>query len=198
VLSITVNSVPTLDRDSGQPTIRTRQWPWPHDPRTCGGPHVNRSWILDSRSKELEASSVSYKVHQHRDGAYVHALCFNQNRSADLMATYYAQRASAGLIIARHPRWSLHFTPTSASWLNAVEGFFAKLTKRRLKRRSVLLDCRTSDRDQPLPRRGQPEPAAIPMDEGPRQKYRRREKRAQSVRFYPPEIPAPQTVNGRQ
>ena len=27
-----------------------------------------------------------------------------------------------------------HFTPTSASWLNAVEGFFAKLTKRRLKR----------------------------------------------------------------
>jgi transposase len=50
------------------------------------------------------------------------------------MATYYAQRASAGLIIARHPRWSLHLTPTSASWLNAVEGFFAKLTKRRLKR----------------------------------------------------------------
>jgi transposase len=36
--------------------------------------------------------------------------------------------------LARHPRWSLHFTPTSASWLNAVEGFFAKLTKRRLKR----------------------------------------------------------------
>jgi hypothetical protein len=28
----------------------------------------------------------------------------------------------------------LHFTPTSASWLNAVEGFFAKLTRRRLKR----------------------------------------------------------------
>jgi transposase len=27
-----------------------------------------------------------------------------------------------------------HFTPTSASWLNAVEGFFAKLTRRRLKR----------------------------------------------------------------
>jgi len=27
-----------------------------------------------------------------------------------------------------------HYTPKSASWLNAVEGFFAKLTKRRLKR----------------------------------------------------------------
>jgi transposase len=36
--------------------------------------------------------------------------------------------------LARHARWTFHFTPTSASWLNAVEGFFAKLTKRRLKR----------------------------------------------------------------
>ena len=36
--------------------------------------------------------------------------------------------------LKRHPRWTLHFTPTSASWLNAVEGFFAKLTGRRLKR----------------------------------------------------------------
>jgi len=36
--------------------------------------------------------------------------------------------------LARHPRWTFHFTPTSGSWLNAVEGFFAKLTKRCLKR----------------------------------------------------------------
>jgi hypothetical protein len=36
--------------------------------------------------------------------------------------------------LARHPRWVFHFIPTSASWLNAVEGFFAILTKRRLKR----------------------------------------------------------------
>jgi transposase len=36
--------------------------------------------------------------------------------------------------LARHPRVVFHFTPTSCSWLNAVEGFFAKLTKRRLKR----------------------------------------------------------------
>lgn len=33
----------------------------------------------------------------------------------------------------RHPRGAFHFKPTSSSWLNAVEGFFAKLTKRRLK-----------------------------------------------------------------
>ena len=34
----------------------------------------------------------------------------------------------------RHERFVFHFTPTSASWLNAVEGFFAKLSRRRLKR----------------------------------------------------------------
>ena len=32
------------------------------------------------------------------------------------------------------PRWQLHFTPTSASWLNMVEGWFALLTRRRLQR----------------------------------------------------------------
>jgi transposase len=34
----------------------------------------------------------------------------------------------------RHQRFTFHFTPTSCSWLNAIEGFFATLTKRRLKR----------------------------------------------------------------
>jgi transposase len=38
--------------------------------------------------------------------------------------------------LERHPRWTFHFTPTSCSWLNAVEGFFATLTKRRLRRGS--------------------------------------------------------------
>ena len=35
--------------------------------------------------------------------------------------------------LERHPRWTFHFIPTSSSWLNAVEGFLAKLTRRRLK-----------------------------------------------------------------
>lgn len=34
----------------------------------------------------------------------------------------------------RRARWHLHFTPTSSSWLNLVEGWFAQLTERRLKR----------------------------------------------------------------
>ena len=36
--------------------------------------------------------------------------------------------------LTQHPRWIFHFTPTSCSWLNAVETVFAKLAKRRLKR----------------------------------------------------------------
>ncbi len=36
----------------------------------------------------------------------------------------------------RHPRFTFHFTPTSASWLNAAEGF--KLTKRRFVFRSIV------------------------------------------------------------
>ena len=35
---------------------------------------------------------------------------------------------------AAHPRWTFHFTPTSCSWLNAVEGFFSRLTRQSLKR----------------------------------------------------------------
>jgi transposase len=50
----------------------------------------------------------------------------------DNYATHKHPKVRAWL--ARHPRWTFHFTPTSASWLNAVEGFFAKLTNRRLKR----------------------------------------------------------------
>jgi transposase len=36
--------------------------------------------------------------------------------------------------LADHSRWTFHFTPTSCSWLNAVEGFFSKLTRQSLKR----------------------------------------------------------------
>jgi len=48
----------------------------------------------------------------------------------DNYATHKHERVRAWL--NRHPRWTFHFTPTSSSWLNAVEGFFAILTRRRL------------------------------------------------------------------
>ncbi len=35
---------------------------------------------------------------------------------------------------AKRPRWHIHFTPTSASWINQVERFFALLTEKQLRR----------------------------------------------------------------
>ncbi len=36
--------------------------------------------------------------------------------------------------LTRHPNWTFHFTPTGASWLNAVETIFSKLTRQRIRR----------------------------------------------------------------
>jgi transposase len=36
--------------------------------------------------------------------------------------------------LARHPRFHVHFTPTSSSWLNLVERWFAEITRQRIRR----------------------------------------------------------------
>jgi transposase len=36
--------------------------------------------------------------------------------------------------LAKHPRFHLHFTPTSSSWVNMVEGFFSQLTTKAIRR----------------------------------------------------------------
>ena len=36
--------------------------------------------------------------------------------------------------LAQRPHWHLHFTPTSASWLNLVERFFGEITQKRIRR----------------------------------------------------------------
>jgi len=59
------------------------------------------------------------------DGKAVHVILDNY-------ATHKHPKVRAWL--DRHARFTFHFTPTSASWLNAVEGFFAILARRRLKR----------------------------------------------------------------
>ena len=81
----------------------------------------------------------------------------------------------------RHPRFTFHFTPKSASWLNAVEGFFAKLTRRQTEARCLPLDRRPAGRHQPLPSRDQRCAQALPMDRRPRQDHRSRKTRAPSV-----------------
>jgi hypothetical protein len=36
--------------------------------------------------------------------------------------------------LSRHPRWTFHFTPTSAFWLNAVENVLSKLSRQCIRR----------------------------------------------------------------
>jgi transposase len=52
----------------------------------------------------------------------------------DNYGTYKHPRVQAWL--RRHPRFHLHFTPTSSSWLNLIERWFRELTTKRLRRGS--------------------------------------------------------------
>lgn len=53
---------------------------------------------------------------------------------ADNYATHKHPRVKRWL--ARHPRFHMHFTPTSSSWLNVIERFFRDLSEKRLRRGS--------------------------------------------------------------
>lgn len=44
--------------------------------------------------------------------------------------------------LARRPHWHVHFTPTSASWINQIERWFAELTRKQLQRG---VDCSTAE-----------------------------------------------------
>lgn len=50
----------------------------------------------------------------------------------DNYATHKAPVVKAWLL--KRPHWHVHFTPTSASWMNQVERFFALLTERQIRR----------------------------------------------------------------
>jgi transposase len=58
------------------------------------------------------------------------------HRDLDLIADNYQthKHPQVRRWLARHPRFHMHFTPTSASWLNLVERLFAELTNKRLHR----------------------------------------------------------------
>jgi transposase len=52
----------------------------------------------------------------------------------DNLSAHKAPEVAAWLAHPKRARWHLHFTPTSSSWLNLVEGWFHLLTERRLRR----------------------------------------------------------------
>ena len=86
--------------------------------RKCGG----ALRIISSRPRSRWLKAVERAVPA---GKVVHAIVDN-----------YAAHKQPNVLkwIADHPRWTFHFTPTSASWLNAVEGFFSAITRRQIRR----------------------------------------------------------------
>ena len=60
------------------------------------------------------------------------------DQEVHLVMDNYGTHKTPALVrwFARHPRFHIHFTPTSASWLNQVERWFAELTDQRIRRGS--------------------------------------------------------------
>ena len=63
--------------------------------------------------------------------------------------------------LLRHPRFTLHFTPTYSSWLNLVERWFAELTTKWIKRSAPPLRPRPRRLDPHLDHQLERQPQAI-------------------------------------
>ena len=81
----------------------------------CQAHHRHTEWLKFLRQIDRETAT----------GQSLHLICDNY-------ATHKHPKVQHWL--ERHPRFHMHFTPTSASWLNMVERFFRDLTTQRLRR----------------------------------------------------------------
>ncbi|WP_170249444.1 IS630 family transposase, partial [Methylobacterium haplocladii] len=113
----------------GRPTTRT------HDYKRHG------TTTLFAALNVLEGKVIGRCMQRHRHQEFIRFLdaieaAVPAGKVVHAILDDYAvhKHAKVRAWLDRHPRWTFHFTPTSASWLNAVEGFFAKLTQRRLRR----------------------------------------------------------------
>jgi transposase len=61
-----------------------------------------------------------------------------EEKEVHLVLDNYGTHKTAQVVrwFARHPRYHLHFTPTSGSWVNQVERWFAEITEKRIRRGS--------------------------------------------------------------
>jgi len=137
VLSLDEKSqIQALDRTQpGLPMKRGRAGTMTHDYKRHG------TTPLFAALNVLDGTIIGRNMKRHRHQEFIRFLNAvdahvpsrkNIHAIVDNYATHKHPKVREWL--TQHPRWTFHFTPTSASWLNAVEGFFAKLTSRRLKR----------------------------------------------------------------
>jgi transposase len=91
----------------------------------------------------LEGTVISRCMQRHRHQEFIRFLnaverAVPAGKLVHAILDNYAAHKHPNVLkwLARHPRWTFHFTPTSSSWLNAVETFFLALTRRRIRRGS--------------------------------------------------------------
>ncbi len=89
----------------------------------------------------LDGTVIGRCMKQHRHQEFIRFLnaverAVPAGRVIHAIADNYATHKHPNVLkwLADHPRWTFHFTPTSASWLNAVEGFFSAITRRKIRR----------------------------------------------------------------
>ena len=137
VLSVDEKSqIQALDRTQpGLPMKKGRAGTMTHDYKRNG------TTTLFAAMNVLDGTVIGRSMQRHRHQEFIRFLnaverAVPAGKTVHAILDNYAahKHPEVRLWLARHPRWTFHFTPTSASWLNAVEGFFATLSKRRLKR----------------------------------------------------------------
>ena len=89
----------------------------------------------------LDGTVIGRCMKQHRHQEFIRFLnaverAVPAGKVIHAIADNYATHKHPNVLrwLADHPRWTCHFTPTSASWLNAVEGFFSTITRRKIRR----------------------------------------------------------------
>jgi transposase len=137
VLSVDEKSqIQALDRTQpGLPMKKGRCGTMTHDYKRNG------TTTLFAALNVLDGTVIGRNMQRHRHQEFIRFLnvinaSLPKDKSVHVILDNYAvhKHAKVRAWLDRHKRFTFHFTPTSASWLNAVEGFFAKLAKRRLKR----------------------------------------------------------------
>jgi len=129
-------SVQALDRTQpGLPLVKGRLGTMTHDYKRNG------TTTLFAALEMTEGRIIGTCMNRHRHQEWIKFLTLiDQQTPAELdlhlivdnYATHKHPKVKAWL--KRHPRFHLHFVPTSSSWLNMVERWFRDLTDKRIRR----------------------------------------------------------------
>jgi transposase len=89
----------------------------------------------------LDGRVIGQCMPKHRQAEFLKFLKKIDNGTPEVMALHlivdnYGSHKTANVKtwLLKHPRFHLHFTPTSASWINMVERFFSELTNKWIRR----------------------------------------------------------------